>query len=186
MLEAATASGVAYATLRDLYNGTTVNPGIKTLDRLSKAYGIHPSWFTDDRQPEEVPSSGLLVTLREKVPGPRGPVHREVLIPLAAYPLPWVLGEGMLILEALPPSEDRPILGTAEGEEANFRMADAVLAPLLTAESAGLIPPLQAVIDERSEGTSHLVMMRHLGRLWKAILESPLHVKSLPASTGPG
>jgi transcriptional regulator with XRE-family HTH domain len=175
MLEAATASGVAYATLRDLYNGTTINPGIKTLERLSKAYGIHSSWFTDDRQQEEVPNGGLIVTLRELVPGPRGPVHREIMIPLAAYPLPWVLGEGMLILERLPPGPTRPIIGEAEGDEANFRMAEAVLGPLLVAEECGLLPPLptpwggvgsQAALDE------HLGAMRHIGRMWSEFLRN--------------
>ncbi|MDX2261525.1 MAG: helix-turn-helix domain-containing protein [Gemmatimonadales bacterium] len=175
MLEASTASGVAYATLRDLYNGKTVNPGIKTLERLSKAYGIHPSWFTDDRQGDEVPNSGLVVTLREMVPGPRGPVHREILIPLAAYPLPWVLGEGMLILERLPPSPTRPIIGEAEGDEANCRMADAVLGPLLVAEASGLLPPLSppwGVIESKSSLDEHLRAMRHVGRMWSEFLRN--------------
>lgn len=175
MLEAATASGVAYATLRDLYNGTTVNPGIKTLERLSKAYGIHPSWFTDDRQGEAVPNGGLIVKLRQMAAGPEGPTNRVILIPLAAYPLPWVLGEGMLILESLPAARGRPILGEAVGEEANFRMSEVVLAPLLIAEAEGLIPPLTEASDFHGSEVardSHLVFMRHLGRFWADIIRS--------------
>lgn len=184
MREAATASGVAYATLRDLYNGTTVNPGIRTIERLSKAYGIYPSWFTDDRDQEEVPNSGLSVTLREMVPSPLGLVHREILIPLAAYPLPWVLGDGMLILERLPALTSRPILGEAVLEEANFRMVETVLAPLLAAESAGIIPRLRSPLEAGESGGDlvlHLRLMKEIGSFWRTAL---LHFASLGGTTG--
>ncbi|HET9064935.1 MAG TPA: hypothetical protein VFN22_03840 [Gemmatimonadales bacterium] len=172
--EASVASGLAYGTLRDLYTGKTTNPGVETLERLGRAYSFYGTWFTDPNAPEEIPSGGIIVQLREMIGAGLSRQHRDVLIPMAAWPLPWVLGDGMLILENLPPSSERPILGVETDEdELNIIMVETVLHPLLVAERAGLIPDLPSSWDHmyRHEDRDALVpLMRHIGRCWKAIL----------------
>ncbi|HRX18617.1 MAG TPA: hypothetical protein P5135_06165, partial [Gemmatimonadales bacterium] len=123
--EASIASEMPYATLRDLYTGKTTNPSVDTLERLGRAYNFYGGWFTNPDDKDEVPSGGLIVYLREVIQTRPFLAHRDVLIPMAAWPLPWVLGKGMLLLEDLPPSPGRPIIGEAtEEEEINFRMSE--------------------------------------------------------------
>jgi hypothetical protein len=171
--EASIASGMPYATLRDLYAGKTTRPSAATLERLGTAYNFYGGWFTREDVSDEIPVGGLVVLLSELIPHTQGARHREVVIPRATWPLPWVLGEGMEIIENMPPSPTRPLLGEATGEETNRIMADIVLQPLLIAERAGLIPRLGSTIESviaPETRAIHVPLMRHVGRYWQAIL----------------
>ena len=173
--EASIASEMPYATLRDLYTGKTTNPSVDTLERLGRAYNFYGGWFTNPNEKDEVPSGGLIVELREVIQTRPFVAHREVLIPMAAWPLPWVLGKGMLILEELPPSPSRPILGeVTEDREINFLINETVLHPLLVAEREGMIPRLGSHMEHvlaPDIRRVHIPLMRHVGGFWQSVLQ---------------
>ncbi len=85
---ASRATGLPYGTVRDLYRGATLSPGVPTLDTMSRAYGIPLDWFTDDSQGIDVPETGFLGYLELEEGAPEGlPFVRRVRIPLAAWSL---------------------------------------------------------------------------------------------------
>ena len=48
-------TGLPYATLRDLYTGRTLNPGIATLQLLADRHGFSEQWFLTTRQAGVLP-----------------------------------------------------------------------------------------------------------------------------------
>jgi len=132
--EASLASGIAYATIRDLYTGRGVNPSLRTLQALAKAYGIYPGWFTDPSQPPDVPIGGYVAFVPAFPFDDRSGMPREIVIPYAAFPLPKVYQDFAGALEALPPTTDRPIVGSADPDSLGDRLAAFLLGPLLEEE----------------------------------------------------
>ncbi len=137
------ASGVAYATLRDLYSGRATNPSRRTLEKIADRYRIELDWLTGRREGEEVPSAGLLLGLTpdadkapSNLPGvfPATPPNKVVGIPFAAWRFIDLYRRLRDHLHRLPPTKDRPIVGDARTEaEVESRLANFLLAPLIAA-----------------------------------------------------
>jgi hypothetical protein len=127
-----------YATLRDLYTGTTLNPGLATIKALAIRHGFPEVWFLKDDYDDEIPVGGWQVPLPpapSQLSGPRE--ERRILVPYASWPLIEVYGLLSRHLDNLPESESRPIIGTAKGSEITRRIARFVFGPLLEAEKLG-------------------------------------------------
>jgi hypothetical protein len=177
--EASKVSGMAYATLRDLYTGRSTNPNVKTLEILGRKYGVYPGWFTDDTQPEEVPLGGWV----SYVSGfdnktDRGKV-RGITIPFSAWPLPAIYERLCAAVEAMPRHPERPIIGaTTDDAEISLRVTDFLLAPLLNAEKiTGNEMILHDRLDKRhnrQEQEKWILRLRRLGILWEEIFADNL------------
>jgi hypothetical protein len=158
------ATGLPYATLRDLYTGRTLNPGIATLQVLAARHGFSEQWFLRTDQGEELPMGGWVVFL----PPPGRPDDlkpaRESFIPHAAWPLVGVYRELGEYLESLPPAPSRPILGDVTAEMAmHLRLTRFLFAPLLDAEGQGE-PPMDS---DTCDTEQWLTTLQALGRLWE-------------------
>ena len=168
-------TGIPYATLRDLYSGRRSNPGIATVSAFASHYDIPMGWFTDERQSETVPLSGLVVYLN---PTPDMKARRrEASIPFAAWEFQKVLRAIDSYLDLLPPSPERPIAGEATGAEQNQRLAMFLLHPLLAAEALGepgaIVPHYSHGGDgahTREEEERWVGRLRELGRMWEAAM----------------
>lgn len=179
--EASIATGLAYATVRDLYTGHSVNPGLKTLKALADAYGVYPGWFTDAKQPSDVPGSGYIAPVRGFPFGNRPDQRRTAIIPYASYPLPrvWrILGDE---LDKAPATPARPIAGDASEYEVNFYLGEFLLGPLLRAEQeSGVLLVLDSepwAKDGWYDPATREVYVRRLrllGQFWESVLESVL------------
>lgn len=182
--QASAAIGVAYGTLRDLYMGRALNPGIGTLKRIASAYDIPDAWFTDEKQGEAVPLSGYLGLLP---PDPEWkPMHRysrDVLIPHVAREFAEVWDVLFDYLDGRKPEATRPIVGDATEREFTRRLTTFLLRPLLEAAQTGLtqIPvemPLQGDKMFRSFSDEELEewaqTLRQLGRFWQIVLKDLL------------
>ena len=163
-------TGLPYTTLRSLYTGRTVNPGIATLRVLAARHGIPDAWFLREDQPERLPMGGLVARLPNARGKPRDRHYdRETRVPYAAWPLIEVytlLGE---YLDDLPPSPSRPILGdAADGDEVCRRLTEFLFAPLLAAETLGEPTALPGEWIEDLE--PKLKTLQALGRFWEQTL----------------
>jgi hypothetical protein len=178
LAEAAAHTGLPYGTLRDLYLGRTVNPGIQTIAALAGSYGLSPAFFTD-RTVEEAPLLAVETTLPPDPDFGRGSRGRRIRIPLAAWPLArlFLRLEAALLLR--PPSRARPILaGLTDPAECRERLAAFLLDPLLQAREAGGHPLLG--VEPPLSGTPEVTpvvwrewieTLRALGRFWTRTLE---------------
>ncbi len=176
--EASKVSGVPSPTLRALYSGRITNPGLKTLERLGRAYGFYPSWFTDPNASDELPIGGLSFTVRVQIPGGAMRPIREILIPWASWPLPDVYRRLERHLLSLPRGPDRPIIGELGDEpdqqmEMAARIAQFLLAPvdsaaqLAVAEHVGLAAGWSAADTDDS-----IRVLRSIGLFWQQALQS--------------
>lgn len=173
--EAARASGLPYPTLRALYVGKNASPRLKTLEKLAAAYGVYVDWFTNPESPKALPMGGVVAPISARPNGRYPMPERSVTIPWAAWPLPDIMRRIGNKLEALPPSPDRPILGTlTDPKAAERRLVEFFLAPLLEAEAIGvkdcflLEPGPVKEWDERNELVAK--RMRRLGLFWQETL----------------
>lgn len=174
--EASKASGLAYATIRDLYSGRSTNPSLRTLEKLANAYGIFTGWFSDEKQQEEVPAAGYRGFVSAMDGSSSRAKRREILIPFSAWPFPSIyvrLGE---YLESLPVSDQRPIIGnTTDPVEVSRIIADHLLASLLDAEKVTGVEliPSEERLDRVSADRFELwtTQLRRLGIHWEALLD---------------
>lgn len=192
--EASQASGIAYATLRDLYTGKSTNPSIGTLKVLSDAYGMYTGWFTDETQPGEVPPSGYVGKVRGFAGGKTPHLQRTAIIPFASYPLPKVVKQIDDALEKMPPSPTRPIIGEASVRHSIFAISEFVLGPLLLAEEKTgvlLIPDTEPWAkdgwEDPAKRATYVGRCKLLGRFWESVLDEVLaSIHAASVSTKPG
>lgn len=172
--EAASHTGLAYATLRDLYVGHTISPGLRTVLVISEAYATPLAWFTKD----DASASPRLIIEGQLPPDPefgRGREGRRIRIPLAAWPLARCFLELERELGKLPPRTDRPILGAAvDPDEIRQRLTAFLLGPLLAAQQEGMIqllgaePPFRGTARATPEDERAWVeVLRALGKFWE-------------------
>jgi transcriptional regulator with XRE-family HTH domain len=182
--EASEATGLPYATLRDLYSGRTTNPRVNTLIRLAQSYGFSEPWFLQEDLGEVVPFAARTCYLPADAfwAGPEdnnvlelaGHV-REVQIPFVAWPLAEVYTVLRDYLQSYLPSENRPIVGDESNEsfiDFDLRLSKFLLGPLVAAaqeahergalEVIPLGPPRTPEEQERM-----LKPLRALGRFWE-------------------
>ena len=173
--EAAAHTGLPYGTLRDLYAGRSVSPGLVTLQRLADRYGLSLEWFTE--RGVDAPLTAVQGILPPDPEVGRGGLRR-IAIPLAA----WSLARLLLVLEpylrSLTPGPGRPILGGAVNHEScRQRLTEFLLAPLIEAHETGQLLLLGA--DPPFRGTERptaeqrriwLATLRRLGDFWSLAL----------------
>lgn len=175
--EAASHTGLPYATLRDLYLGKTTSPGIRTLLMIAESYGTPIEWFARD----DATAAPRLIIDGELPPDPeygRGREGRRIRIPLAAWPFARCFLELERELTRMPPRNDRPILGTAvEEDEIRRRLSAFLLGPILEAQSEGLVkvlgadPPFRGTRNPNAEEEREWVdLLRALGRFWELVV----------------
>jgi hypothetical protein len=178
--EATAHSGLPYGTLRDLYDGSSTNPVLKTLEALARAYGLAPGWFADT---SGRPPIGMVEgTLPPDPESGRGHLGRRIAIPLAAWPFARLFLVLEPYLSALPATPDRLILGGAMGPEAvRQRLTGFLFGPLLDAQAAGLLvllgadPPFRGGERPSPEARREWVeTLRRLGRFWEVALSDLL------------
>ena len=177
--EASKVSGLAYATIRDLYSGRSTNPSLRTLETLASKYGVFPGWFTDNTQSEAVPAGGWSSYLPSLDGDRTREKWREIIIPFSAWPLPSVYERLCGFLESMPPSESRPIIGTSTNEkEVSMLVTEHLLAPILDAEEiAGnelIISRYMPAIATPDQLEQWISRLRQLGILWEGILSEIL------------
>jgi len=178
--------GMPYATLRDLYSGRRTNPSLRTLVKLADHYHIPHGWLTDEKQPEEVPMSGYIGYVEprkeQRKETPQGRFYRKVTFPFAAWEFLRVWEALADYLDKLPPSAQRPILGTeTDDTETNRLLACFLLQPLLAAEAAGepgaIVPVIAYVPDKmpsRADEEEWVRKLRMLGRMWEKTIPALL------------
>lgn len=177
--EASQVSGVAYATLRDLYTGKSTNPNIRTLQTLAKAYGMYPGWFTDPNQPSEVPAGGYYVYIPGFTHGKTPQIEREAMIPHIAHPLVSVYVRLDTELEKAPQVPLRPIVGEVNNDRRwNRAIGEFLFAPLLVAEDHTrtlLIPDAAVWSRDRWEESDvlrpYVARLKALGRFWETVVD---------------
>jgi transcriptional regulator with XRE-family HTH domain len=181
LLEASVHAGVPYATLREIHAGRTRSPGIQTLERLARAYGLPLDWFVGGAATDDgtVPLAGWVGFLpADPESGAEWQFARRVTIPYAAWPLIRVLEQLEQRLRDLPPSPSRPILGGAtDPRECRRRLTAFILQPLLAARSLGANdvvkaePPFPGQYELRGPKREQWIdMLRDLGRFWERAL----------------
>lgn len=164
-----------YATLRDLYTGTTVNPGFATIKAIAIRHGFPDVWFLKDDYSDEIPIGGWHVPLPPAPTQPGGSgEERQVIVPFASWPLIEVYGLLSRHLDNLPESESRPIIGDLKGSAITRRIACFVFGPLLEAEKLGEQVIIQPEVPERQaewlktpEARSWLKTLQALGWFWE-------------------
>ncbi len=172
-------TGLPYPTLRDLYIGGTVNPGLGTLETLRAPYDLGLEWFTNLDEPTQGPAEGLKGVVPPKpAAGARGRSLREVLIPFTAWPMYEIMVkvERRLASERVGP--DRAIVAEATGDAFTFRLTTFLLQPLLAAEKAGLESIILTLAEFESGADSTVIearelwvgRLRALGETWQAVL----------------
>lgn len=177
--EAASHTGLPYATLRDLYFGHTTSPGLRTVLVISEAYATPLEWFTR----EDATAAPRLTLEGQLPPDPdfgRGREGRRIRIPLSAWPLARCFLALERELGRLPPRIERPILGTAVGSvEIRQRLTAYLLEPLLAAQREGLVqilgaePPFRGTRNPTPEEERAWVdLLRALGKFWERTLET--------------
>jgi hypothetical protein len=167
--EGSRATGISYPTLRDLYVGRTVNPGLRTLEALADTYGVSLPWFRDPAEPEEVPVEGRVGYLPpEPYAASARPHLREIVIPFAAWPMYRVFTVLERRLALGEPRPDRPIVGEATGDALTFRLTTFLFQPLLAAEKAGV---KHLILEGAGGGNPAWVLrLRSLGAIWELAL----------------
>lgn len=177
--EASQVSGVAYATLRDLYTGRTTNPSLRTLQTLAKAYGMYAHWFTDPKQPAEVPPAGYYVYIPGFAHGKTPHIEREAMIPHIAHPLVGIYVRLDAELEKAPPSPLRPVVGEMNNDRQwNRAVGEFLFGPLLAAEEHSrklLIPDAAVWSRDRWEDSDvlgpYVKRLKALGRYWETVFD---------------
>jgi transcriptional regulator with XRE-family HTH domain len=176
LAEASRVTGVPYPTLRELYVGRTVNPGVRTLQALAEAYGLSLDWFRQPEEPEDLPLLGRVgfVPPAGGAGSGRGQL-REVMIPFAAWPMYEFFSRLEEQLAREPATEDRAIVGAASGEALLFRLTTFLLQPLLAAERAGAADAIVSAkeYEERVGGeraAAWVDRLTALGRMWAVVL----------------
>lgn len=174
--EASRVTGLAYPTLRDLYVGETVHPGLSTLNALRAPYDLELEWFAGG---ERVPMPLLpgVVGLVPAVGNPGDQGRREVLIPFRAWPMYQVFRNLGSHLRSQPRAKQRPIVGKAKGEKFTLRLTSFLLAPLLAAEEMG-VPGTIVTLDKfrsqepkaRPSQERWIRCLRSLGETWETAL----------------
>lgn len=201
--EAADHIGVPYATLRKLYMGRSLNPGVATIKRIASPYEIPDAWFTDERQREAVPLSGWVGLVPfdfddpEWQPPPGIPplnFARGVLIPHVAREFAETWSLLLDYLDGLEPDTSRPIVGDATGREFNVRLTTFLLGPLLETAQAGLthLPADIAYKGDqmfrdftREELEQWARTLRQLGRFWQTVLGDLLNTAQKAVAAHP-
>jgi hypothetical protein len=173
--EASKASGIPYATLRDLYTGRSTNPSLRTLEAISHAYGFGPAWFTHENQPEEVPLGGWVSFVSPFVGAKSRFPTREIVIPFASWPLPAIYRQLCSRLEAMPVDKSRPIIGEETRDaEISRLVTEFLLAPLLASEALTqreLIHHTGSVLGpDNSRQERWIRQLRHIGIVWEEAL----------------
>jgi hypothetical protein len=177
--EASQVSGIAYATLRDLYTGRSTNPNMRTLQTLAKAYGMYTGWFTDPNQPPNVPPGGYVLQVPGFAYGPTPHIERDAMIPFLAHPLASVYARIDDALEKMPSNPMRPIVGETNNEKHwRLAMGEFLLAPLLSAERQFrvlLIPDSATWSRDRWEDPDvlwpYVRRLKRLGLFWESVVE---------------
>jgi len=182
--EASEATGLPYATLRDLYSGRTTNPRVNTLKRLASSYGFSEPWFLREDQSDVVPFGVRTCYLPadawwagpedDKLLGQHGFV-REVQIPYVAWPLAEIYTVLRDYLLSSLPSHNRPIVGDESNDslvDFDLRLSTFLLGPLVAAagearersaaQALPLGPPTTPEDQER-----RMKPLRALGRFWE-------------------
>lgn len=195
--EASHVSGVAYATLRDLYTGKSTNPSLRTLQVLAKAYGMYAHWFTDATQPPDVPPGGYVLQVPGFAYGATPHIERDAMIPFLAHPLSRIYARIDEALERTPPSPTRPIVGETNNDKYwRLAMGEFLLGPLLAAEQqyrVQLIPDAAIWSRDRWEEPDvlwpYVRRLNELGRMWEVVIDHIMTgtahpVRATPASDG--
>lgn len=177
--EAASHSGLAYGTLRDLYAGRSGAPSLATLEDLTGAYSLPLAWFLAEG---EMPPLTAIVGILPPDPELGRGRQRRIGIPLAAWPLARLFLRLEPYLRSLPPAVSRPILGVApDPESCRERLTSFLLSPLLEAQAAGQLLLLDA--DPPFRGAEHpspeqrlewIELLRELGTFWSRALSGLL------------
>lgn len=177
--QASQLTGLPYPTLRDLYTGGTVNPGLGTLEVLRRPYGLGIEWFTNLDEPAQQPKEGHKGLVPPKpAAGARGRSLRQVLIPFTAWPMYEIMAklEGRLASERVGP--DRAIVAEATGDAFTFRLTTFLLQPLLAVEKMGLestiltLDEFETGVDDTAPEARQIWVrrLRALGEMWRAVL----------------
>lgn len=181
--EASRVTGIPHPTLRDLYLGRTVNPSLQTLEALRKPYDIYLQWFTDPKQPEEVPRAGLVGLLPPNPPVRGRPsFYREVVIPYAAWPMYDVFTTLHTWLDQQARGPKRPIVGDTMDKEFIQRLTSFLFGPLLAVEQefggSGAVPIATGLLieeDAKPEAREQWVRtLRSLGKMWQLAIPAVL------------
>ena len=180
--EASQVSGIAYATLRDLYTGKSTNPSMRTLQALAKAYGVYTGWFTDPNQPPDVPPGGYVLQVPGFPYGSTPHIEREAMIPHAAHPLARVYAQLDEKLERTPSDPLRPIVRETNSETHwRLAMGEFLFAPLLIAERQFrvlLIPDASTWSRDRWKEPDvlwpYVSRLKALGRLWETVIDDAI------------
>lgn len=170
--QASDETGLPYPTLRDLYSGRRASPRLATIKALAEHYSIYLQWFTDERQPDPVPLSGLVGRL-DPLGGAPGE-DREVVIPFAAWEFIKVALAVDAYVDSMPPSPDRPIVREATDEKATKLLTAFLLQPLLAAEALGEPDAIVREWATREEEEIWVRKLRALGRLWQVAMPALL------------
>lgn len=175
--EAASHSGLRYGTLRDLYTGRTLSPGLDTLRHLAGAYRIPLEWFLDEDLADE-PQVSVWGVLPPDPEFSRGREGRRIRIPLTAWPLARAFLRLEQALVNRPASPSRPVIGGATDPGA-IRQAVTrfLLAPLLEAHRIGQLPmygvepPFRGSRrPDEAEWETWVGTLKALGRFWERAL----------------
>jgi transcriptional regulator with XRE-family HTH domain len=175
LLEASAHAGVPYATLREIHAGRTRSPGMHTLERIARAYGLPLDWFAEGSSADDgtVPLAGWVGYLPADSADSRD--GRRVTIPFSAWPLIRVLVFLENRLRDLPAEPSRPIIGAAtDPRDIRRRLTSFILQPLLAARSvAGTSFDGGFIGYGESKGAARdqwVGMLRDLGRFWERAL----------------
>ncbi len=175
--EAASHTGLPYATLRDLYFGSTSSPGLRTVLVIAEAYSAPLEWFTEE-DPDSAPRLAIEGQLPPDPDYGRGREGRAIRIPLSAWPLARCFLRLERELTAQPPTANRAIIGAAvDRDEVRRRLTAFLLGPLLGANAEGMIqlqgatPPFRGTRTPTPEEEREWVeVLRALGKFWERVL----------------
>lgn len=162
--------------------GKVTGPSLRTLDALKSPYGVDLGWLTEGGASDAI---AILGRVGPVPPGPGGDstgsrTLRQVLIPFVAWPMYELFAIAERRLSEQAPGPERPIVGEATGDAFSFRLTTFLLQPLLAAEKIGCraaILTLASYTDEATpapERDQWIAGLRHLGRLWSAVLPETL------------
>jgi hypothetical protein len=172
--EASRATGLPYPTLRDLYSGRNANPSLNTLRALADTYKVYEQWFLDEKQGDQIPLGGWVAYL----PAFDGSIERrkirETIIPFAAWSMKSVAERLDSVLEAVPPTPKRPIVGDSRDEkEFNLKLSTFLFQSILDAERAigRELAPNYAVAPYPEMDDQWISRLKLLGLYWESIVD---------------
>lgn len=175
--EAAGHTGVSYGTLRDLYRGRTIEPGLTTLAAVAQAYGLPVDWFLGDDGTAE-PVLAIETTLPPDPEFRRGREGRRFRIPLAAWPLAGLVLDLERELQQRPALASRPLIGPLRDPElVRQQIVVFLIGPVLEAQRRGLVtvfgadPPWPgAERPSPARRREWIGTLRRLGEFWREVL----------------